>query len=147
MIDPARLGPMLQKRRKKEGWSLRRTASEVGVAFNTIARVEAGHLPDIENYRKLSAWLGVGEATPAERDESTIEAISTHLRLDPLLTEADAERIARLVGDMYEALAQPARATAVHLRSATTFKPAAAKMLGELLDDMRISLESGDVAR
>lgn len=147
MIDPARLGPMLRKRRQKEGWSLRRTASEVGVAFNTIARVEAGHLPDIDNYRKLSAWLGVSETPMTEQDTSTIEAISTHLRLDPLLTEDDAARIARLVGDMYEALAKPARATAVHLRSATTFKPAAAKMLGELLDDMRTSLESGDAAR
>jgi hypothetical protein len=83
----------------------------------------------------------------AEPHTSTIDAISTHLRLDPLLTEDDADRIGRLVSDMYEALAKPARATAVHLRSATTFKPAAAKMLGELLDDMRTSLESGDAAR
>jgi transcriptional regulator with XRE-family HTH domain len=146
MIDPARLGPMLRERRKRQGWSLRRTADEVGVAFNTIARVEGGHLPDIDNYRKLSAWLGVGE-TGAVADPSTIDAIATHLRHDPALTEEDADRIGRLVKDMYEALARPTRATAVHLRSATTFKPVAAKMLGELLDDMRESLESRDAAR
>lgn len=147
MIDPARLGPLLRERRKRHGWSLRRTASEIGVAFNTIARVEAGHVPDIENYRKLSKWLGVSPATGAVEATSTIEAISTHLRLDPALDEDDAERIGRIVRDMYEALAKPTRAAAVHLRSATTFKPVAARMLGELLDDMRSSLESGDAAR
>jgi transcriptional regulator with XRE-family HTH domain len=146
MIDPARLGPMLRERRKRQGWSLRRTASEVGVAFNTIARVEAGHLPDIDNYRKLSAWLGVNDAGTVE-EATTLEAIATHLLHDPALTEEDADRIGRIVKDMYEALAKPARATAVHLRSATTFKPVAAKMVGELLDDMRAKLESSDAAR
>jgi transcriptional regulator with XRE-family HTH domain len=145
MIDPGRLGPMLRARRKRHGWSLRRAASEAGVAFNTIARVEAGHLPDVDNYRKLAAWLGVGENTAAVVQEaSTMDAITTHLLLDPALDEKDADRIGRMVREMYEALAKPARASAVHLRAATTFKPAAAKMLAELLDDMRSSLESGD---
>ena len=147
MIDPGRLGPLLRERRKRHKWSLRRAASEAGVAFNTIARVEAGHLPDVENYRKLASWLGVGEAATAATDASTMDAITTHLRLDPALDEQDADRIGRMVREMYEALAKPARATAVHLRAATTFKPNAAKMLAELLDDMRTSLESGDAAR
>ena len=145
MIDPARLGPLLRERRRRQGCSLRRMADEVGVAFNTIARVEAGHLPDVDNYRKLSAWLGYGEAAAPEAT-STIEAIATHLQHDPALDPEDADRIGRIVKDMYEALARPTRATAVHLRSATTFKPVAARMLGELLDDMRAGLESQDAA-
>jgi transcriptional regulator with XRE-family HTH domain len=141
MIDPVRLGPMLRERRRKNGWSLRKAADEIGVAFNTIARVEAGHLPDLDNYRRLSTWLSGGEPA-AEPDEGTIAAIATHLETDPALAPDDAERIARIVRDMYEVLARPRAASAVHLRSATTFKPLAGKMLGELLDDMRARLEA-----
>lgn len=147
MIDPGRLGPLLRQRRKRHKWSLRRAASEAGVAFNTIARVEAGHLPDLENYRKLATWLGVGEQATASAEPSTMDAITAHLRLDPALDEQDADRIGRMVREMYEALAKPARATAVHLRAATSFRPATARTLAELLDDMRTTLESGDAAR
>lgn len=47
---------------------------------------------------------------------------------------------------MYEALAKPLQAKAVHLRSAATFKPTAARMLGELLDDMRAALDADGAA-
>jgi transcriptional regulator with XRE-family HTH domain len=146
MIDPARLGPLLSKRRKREGWSLRRAADEIGVSFNTIARVEAGNLPDLDNYTKLAAWLGFAGDEPAEPTATTIDAITTHLLQDPALRPGDADRIARLVKDMYEALAQPLEAKAVHLRSAATFKPIAGRMLGELLDDMRAALDSDGAA-
>lgn len=142
MIDPARLGPMLRERRRRRGWSLRRTADEVGVQFNTIARVEAGHLPDLENYRKLAAWLAPIVDEPAEVQAGTIEAITTHLTHDPALRPDDAQRIARMVQDMYDALARPQQVGAVHLRSASTMKPMAGTLLGELLDDMRARLEA-----
>lgn len=141
MIDPAQLGPLLQKRRTKLGWSLRRVADEVGVSFNTIARVESGHLPDLENYRKLSEWLGVGEI-PTEGVASVVEVMSNHLRRDPALSQEDAQRIGRVIRELYEALARPTDTSAVHLRTASTFRPAAARLLGELLADMREKLES-----
>lgn len=145
MIDPARLGPLLRELRDREGWSLRRAADETGVSFATIARVEGGNLPDLETYLKLSAYLGLagGDAVEmAERTETTLDAITLHLEQDPALRPDDAERISRLVRDMYDALARPTSARAVHLRSASTFKPLAARMIGELLDDMRGALEA-----
>jgi transcriptional regulator with XRE-family HTH domain len=142
MIDPARLGPLLRDRRQSRGWSLRRAADEIGVQFNTIARVEAGHLPDLDNYRRIVAWLGgsAEEATEAQLD--TVEAIKTHLSHDPALRPDDAQRIARMVRDMYDALARPQQVGAVHLRSAPTLKPVVGTLLGELLDDMRRRLET-----
>lgn len=144
MIDPARLGPMLRERRLRHGWSLRRAAEEIGVSFNTVARVEGGNLPDLETYRKLSDWLGVAgeQAVDSEATASTMEAIAGHLRQDPALTEADAQRIGRVVSELYEALARPTRTSAVHLRTASTFRPATARLLGEILGDMRQALES-----
>jgi transcriptional regulator with XRE-family HTH domain len=149
VIDPARLGPKLKERREREGWSLRRAAVETGVSFATIARVEAGNVPDLDTYRKLAAFLGVATKDgieAAEVPENTIEAIANHLRHDPALRPEDAARISQLVQSMYEALARPTAASAVHLRSASTFKPLAATLLGELVDDMRTALEAGDAA-
>lgn len=116
-------------------------ADEVGVQFNTIARVEAGNLPDLENYRRITAWLGMGTEEGAEAQVGTVEAITTHLTQDPVLRPADAQRIARMVQDMYEALARPQQVGAVHLRSASTMKPLVGTLLGEMLDDMRSRLE------
>lgn len=113
MIDPARLGPLLRERREVRGWSLRRAADEIGVAFNTIARVEGGHLPDLDNYRKIVAWLGGGSDESTEARPDTLEAITTHLSHDPSLRPGDAQRIARMVRDMYEALARPQQVGAV----------------------------------
>ena len=140
------LWALLSKRRKREGWSLRRAADEIGVSFNTIARVETGNLPDLDTYTKLANWLGLAGEERAEATTTTIDAITTHLQQDPALQPDDADRIARLVKDMYEALAKPLQAKAVHLRSAATFKPTAARMLGELLDDIRAALDADGAA-
>jgi transcriptional regulator with XRE-family HTH domain len=142
MIDPARLGQMLSQRRRKEGWSLRRTADEIGVSFNTVARIEKGYQPDLHNYRKLVAWLGLAEAQGPEAVDDPLESAITHLRQDPALTQDAAERMGRVMREMYEALAQPTQTSAVHLRTASALRPEAARLLGELLSDMRIALES-----
>jgi transcriptional regulator with XRE-family HTH domain len=146
MIDPAQLGALLRERRGRLGWSLRRAANEIGVSFNTIARVERGHIPDLDTYRKLGEWLGVA-GTETEAVGSTVEVINSHLRHDAALSEEDAQRIGRVIRELYEALARPTATSAVHLRTATTFKPSAAHLLGELLTDMRASLEREIAAR
>lgn len=145
MIDPARLGPLIRDRRRKHGWSLRRAAEETGVSFNTLARVEAGHQPDLENYFRLLRWLGINPET-AQADVSTVEAIAGHLSRDPALSEENAQRIGTVVTELYRALAQPQQSSAVHLRTAATFNPAAARLLGEMLEDMHQALESGGAA-
>ena len=146
MVDPARLGQTLRQRRQKEGWSLRRAASEIGVSFNTVARIERGYQPDLENYRKLVEWLGLAEAQSPEGVVDPLETAITHLRQDPALTQDAAERMARVIRELYGALAQPTRASAVHLRTASALRPDAARVLGELLSDMRTALESEHAA-
>ena len=51
-----------------------------------------------------------------------------------------AERIAGIVGDLYQALARPQEVAAVHLRAAKTFRPDAAHALGALLSDLNQAL-------
>jgi transcriptional regulator with XRE-family HTH domain len=133
---------MLRQRRMKLGWSLRRAAAEIGVSFNTVARVEKGYQPDLDNYRKLAAWLGVADAGGVTVATDPLDTAISHLQRDPALSRDAADRIGRVMREMYEALARPTQASAVHLRTASTLRPQAARLLGEVLADMRQALES-----
>ncbi len=134
----------MKERRTQERLSLRDAAAQVGISFNTLARVEGGHLPDLEIFRRIVDWLGLPIASffaeESTRSTSTPEVIAQHLRADSALSTEAAGRIAEIVRDLYSALAQPQRTTALHLRAARTFKPAAAQILASMLSDMDLAL-------
>lgn len=129
------LGSRVAARRKRLGLSLRDVSAETGVSVNTLSRVERGHLPDLENFRRIQTWLGEAQGTAREA-VSIPEVIGAHLRTDPLLPGEAAEKIAGIVKDLYEALARPPAAAPVHLRAARTFTPDAARELGDILGRM-----------
>ena len=138
------LGTRVAARRKRLGLSLRDASAEIGVSFNTLARVERGHLPDLENFRRLTNWLGEAQPPTATEAVSIPEVIGAHLRTDPLLPGEAAERIAGIVKDLYEALAKAPAAAPVHLRAARTFTPDAARELGDVLGRMYTRLNAGE---
>ncbi len=141
----ADLGQRVRARRDKQGLSLRAASAEIGISFNTLGRVERGHLPDLENFQRIARWLGdVQEVETAVSETSTPETIATHLRTDPMLSTDAADRIAGIVQELYNALARPPENIPVHLRAAKTFTPDAANRLGEMLERMhRRLLEEG----
>jgi transcriptional regulator with XRE-family HTH domain len=138
------LGGRVAARRKKLGLSLRDAGAEIGVSFNTLARVEKGHQPDLENLRRLLAWIGESVDSTAPEQGSTPDLIAGHLRTDPLLPPDAAARIAAIVRDLYDALAKAPTATPVHLRAARTFTPDAARELADILGRMHERLVAGD---
>lgn len=131
--------------RRSRKLSLRKAAEETGVAFNTLARIEKGFIPDLETFRRVSAWIGMSPGEFFEKAGggklSTPELIAAQLKADPALSDEAAERIARIIQDLYGALATPDEAVAVHLRAAKTLRPAAARCLGALLVDLRDALD------
>jgi hypothetical protein len=68
------------------------------------------------------------------------EVTAHHLARDPNLADAAAERIARLVRELYANLAAADRGVRVHLRAAATFTPEARRKLGELPEPMQRKL-------
>ena len=139
------LAKLLRDRRATKGVGLRAAAEEAGVSFNTLARVEKGHVPDIETFSRIARWVGRSAADflePASvTSDSTPELIETHLRGDPALSSEAAEAIAGLVRQLYDRLAEPAQvATAFHLRAASTFTPDASVLFAELLSEMHQAL-------
>ena len=145
-VDIETLQTRIKQQRKELGLSLRAAAEQAEVPFNTLARVEKGHLPDLANFRRIVLWLGLNPEQffqpPRVRTENTPDLIAHHLMRDPNLSDAAADKIASLVRDLYSNLARPQRGAQVHLRAASTFVPAAATLLGDLLETMQHKLMS-----
>lgn len=134
--------------RKTRRLPLRPAADECGVSFNTLARVEKGHIPDFETFTRIAEWIG---RSPAEffgeggaKPTHTPDVIEAHLRGDPSLTEDAIDVIAGMVRQFYARLSEPQDVTACHLRAAATLKPEAASILAELLVEMRDNLVAGE---
>ena len=142
-LDLSDLGPLVLAERTRRGMSLREAALAIGIPFNTLARVEKGHVPDLPKFKRLVEWCGVDINQFFEIQEkatATTDVISEHLRADRNLPPEAAERIAGIVSDLYQALARPQEIAAVHLRAAKTFRPDAARALGALLSDLNQAL-------
>jgi len=146
-VDISILKARVKEHREKLGLSLRAAAADCDVPFNTLARVEKGHLPDLANFRRIVTWLGLAPEQffqpPKIRTESTPEIIAHHLSRDPNLTDQAARHIAGLVRELYTSLARPPEAVRIRLRAAPTFKPEASRLLGDLLQDMQHKLITG----
>jgi transcriptional regulator with XRE-family HTH domain len=146
-IDIETLGVLLRHERIRRGrLSLRAVAEQAEVPFNTLARVEKGDLPDLANFRRIVAWLGLPPERffqPAQiRTENTPDLIAAQLARDPNLSEASAETIASLVRDLYTRLVTTDDGVRPHLRAAPTFTPAAARKLGDMMQRMQDKLRT-----
>ena len=140
------LGDALRAERRRRRMSLRDLADEVGVSFNTLSRVERGHLPDLTNYNRIVTWLSApglalaGIDLTEGEDVSTPELLAKHLYTDPRLKPEQANKMMALIRDMYDQLAAPKPAFAVHLRSGQTFLPEVGTLLASALEDMHTAL-------
>ncbi|MGD9531336.1 helix-turn-helix domain-containing protein [Pseudonocardia sp.] len=148
-IDADELRRRVVERRRELGLSLRAAAEDSGVPFNTLSRVEKGHLPDLANFSRLVAWVGLDpaaffRATPRVRTESTPAVIRTSLHADRHLTPDAADQIAELVNQLYTKLATQIDDAAVHLRAQTTFTPGAAKLMDVLVEQLQGALLADD---
>lgn len=142
-LELSDLGPLVLAERNRRGLSLREAALAIGMPFNTLARVEKGHVPDLPKFKRLVEWCGADITQffeAQERATATTDIIAEHLRADSNLPSGAADQIAGIVSELYQALARPQEIVAVHLRAAKTFRPEAARDLGVLLNDMNEAL-------
>ena len=145
------LGKLVCSERIRQGMSLREAAAATDIPFNTLARVERGHIPDLPKFKRLVEWCGadINQFFEApERAASTTDVIADHLHADQNLPSGAATQIAGIVKELYQALARPQQLSAAHLRAAKTFDPNASRALGSLVKDLNTALikESKDGA-
>lgn len=127
---------------------MRAVAKEAGVSLSTYSRVEGGHQPDLATFTQLCTWLGVAPSRfflpVAERRETPLDEAVRHLQADPALSVEAASKIAQVVRDLYDALAdkhQPsAPLAACHLRAHAVLRPGVPERLGGVLNDIHDEL-------
>jgi transcriptional regulator with XRE-family HTH domain len=56
LITLETLGETLRKQRGPRG--VRQIAGEIGISTATLSRIENGHLPDLETFRRVCVWVG-----------------------------------------------------------------------------------------
>ena len=84
-LDLSDLGRLVLAERTRRGMSLRDAAVAIGIPFNTLARVERGHVPDLPKFKRLVEWCGADIKQFFEIQEkatATTDVIAEHLRAD-----------------------------------------------------------------
>lgn len=84
---------------KRSGRGIREVAAEIGISSATLSRIERGHLPDIETFRKVCAWLGVdpGEVLGSKPRPVSAPMAAVHFRKDQTLHPNTAHALAELI--------------------------------------------------
>lgn len=89
------LGRLIHARRTERGLGIRAAAKEVGISHATLARVEKGFLPDLENYEKIRTWLGIAETPVAQVPKGNVPQV--HFRRESTATPETAAALARMI--------------------------------------------------
>lgn len=97
------LGGFVAEKRGKRG--IRAAAADAGVSHTTLARIEKGHVPDLETFAKICKWL--------ERDPREFLGLS-----EIQGTTSQAEKASKVM---------------VHFRKKRTVAPETANALGDLI--------------
>lgn len=97
MMTLESLGRMIVKKRGDQG--VRAAAKEVGVSPSTLSRVENGHLPDLENFRKICTWLGIDPASVVDTKATGAQAdvARVHFKKDGAIRRETASALAELI--------------------------------------------------
>lgn len=90
------LGRLVLAKRTELGLGIRAAAREIGISHATLARVEKGFLPDLENYEKIWRWLGIQDE-PFKPAGIGTKAPQVHFRREKTATAATAAALANMI--------------------------------------------------
>src|SRR5438445_13422980 len=90
------LGRLILAKRNASGLGIRAAAKEVGISHATLARVEKGFLPDLENYEKIRKWLGIADALVVQTPPGG-NVPHIHFRRESTATPETATALARMI--------------------------------------------------
>lgn len=99
-MDSIRIQQLAQRiQERRAGKGIREAAKEVGVSPATLSRIENGHVPDLETYRKICLWL---EEDPALflgfKPESTgISTARVHFKKGAAIKPDSAKALSEMI--------------------------------------------------
>jgi len=111
-FDAARFFSALDAERRSRAKNWKELAAEAGVSASTLTRMGQGRRPDVDSLAALSHWSGLNlaefiEGTGAKDKAEPLAMISTYLRSDPNLTDADARALEEIIKVTYERFRKP----------------------------------------
>lgn len=82
------LGDSLRKQRGSKG--VRQVALEIGISTATLSRIENGHLPDLETFRRVCEWLGADPSSVLgfQNEDSTAPATVSQVHFKKKKTQS-----------------------------------------------------------
>jgi len=97
------LGRKLAEHRGAMG--IREAAKLVGISSATLSRVERGHMPDLETFRKICRWLnvdpgevlGVGSSAAGSETVAPRDIVGVHFRKAQTVKPETAQALAQMI--------------------------------------------------
>lgn len=91
------LGARIVEHRGPNG--VRAAAAEIGVSSATLSRIENGHVPDLDTFAKICAWLGEDPALflGIEADRSVRPPPTVHMRKKNTTSVATATALGAMI--------------------------------------------------
>ena len=84
---------------KRGSYGIRAIAAKIGISPATISRVENGHLPDLENFQKICAWLKVDPSAVLgfDADSANRPIAAVHFRKKQTMELETASALADMI--------------------------------------------------
>ena len=97
MMTLESLGRLVANKRGERG--IRATAKEIGISPSTLSRVENGHLPDLENFRKICVWLDIDPTSVVGKADTGARknVARAHFKKDGAIRQETAVALAELI--------------------------------------------------
>jgi transcriptional regulator with XRE-family HTH domain len=105
MMTLESLGRLIVKKRGGQG--IRATAKIIGISPATLSRVEHGHLPDLENFKKICRWLEIdmSSVVGASTQRKGGEMPRVHFKKDKAIKQETAVALAEMILAVERAMA------------------------------------------
>jgi len=84
---------------RAQGRGIREVAKEIGISPATLSRVQRGHIPDLETFRKVCKWLNIdpGEVLGVKPKTLGSPKVGVHFRKDQVLAPETAQALAQMI--------------------------------------------------
>jgi DNA-binding Xre family transcriptional regulator len=91
------VGLKITKKRGENG--VRATAKLIGISPATLLRIEKGHLPDLDTFRKVCEWLEVnpGDVLGSKVSSGSNHRTVAHFKKDKTLNEDMAKALGKMI--------------------------------------------------
>ena len=91
------VGLKITKKRGENG--VRATAKVIGISPATLLRIEKGHLPDLDTFRKVCEWLEVnpGDVLGSKVTGGSTHRTIAHFKKDRTINKNTAKALANMI--------------------------------------------------